>query len=360
MRRYNARSGFTLVEVMIAVAISAIVLMAMISVFSAQQKSFSAQSEAAKLQSSTRIGLYLLARDIRMAAYTGIPLTYDGGLSSEAGKREILESTPLGAIVIKDGTNIITGYGPGSLLANALDSSFAANSDILEIWGNFRRETTRLPAGGATQKLASKIAVQDKRIFGGSGISKPGWLALGAKVGEGVVFELHPVSGLGSGDSVQGTVFLGDTVNSALTEDKDHPIISPIYRRVYYLHPSGELRVRNCYNTDCRTDPNNDYSEQAIIRNVTDVQFSLITAVPDTSTPVQTDVKPGLFENMTIVCDPCRVRAVNITLTVETGKFQDGRPVQRTVSTTVRLRNTGVGKYGTCDSLFWQGTCTPS
>ena len=66
--------GFTLIEIMIALAITGIVVTAMISVFTAQQRTFTIQSQLAKSQAHSRMALEALSRDIRMAGYTGAPL----------------------------------------------------------------------------------------------------------------------------------------------------------------------------------------------------------------------------------------------------------------------------------------------
>ncbi|OGP81224.1 MAG: hypothetical protein A2Z13_08870 [Deltaproteobacteria bacterium RBG_16_64_85] len=70
--RLAGRSGFTLVEVLAAVAILTIAMAAVFSTFDFQQKSYTTQSRIAEMQQNLRLAEAYLDRDIRMAGY-GIP-----------------------------------------------------------------------------------------------------------------------------------------------------------------------------------------------------------------------------------------------------------------------------------------------
>jgi type IV pilus assembly protein PilW len=72
MMRLAGRSGFTLVEVLAAVAILTIAMAAVFSTFDFQQKSYTTQSRIAEMQQNLRLAEVYLDRDIRMAGY-GIP-----------------------------------------------------------------------------------------------------------------------------------------------------------------------------------------------------------------------------------------------------------------------------------------------
>lgn len=68
-------AGFSLVEMMIVIAILGVVMAAMYSMFNHQQKSYSVQDNVAMMQQNVRVGLDYLVKDIRMAGYIpeGIP-----------------------------------------------------------------------------------------------------------------------------------------------------------------------------------------------------------------------------------------------------------------------------------------------
>ncbi len=63
--------GFTLVELMIAVAIAAIVLGALGTAYVSQRRSATAQEQVTEMQQNIRAGLDIMMRDIRMAGFNG-------------------------------------------------------------------------------------------------------------------------------------------------------------------------------------------------------------------------------------------------------------------------------------------------
>src|SRR5687767_15564435 len=65
----NTKKGFTIIEVMIAVALSSIVLAAIYQTFHSQQRSYTMQSEAAAMEQNLRGSLYLLTKELRSAGY---------------------------------------------------------------------------------------------------------------------------------------------------------------------------------------------------------------------------------------------------------------------------------------------------
>jgi type IV pilus assembly protein PilW len=62
-----SNQGFTLVELMIAMAVSLLALAAIYSTFLAQHRSYQVQSETADMQQNIRAGMYYMQREIRMA-----------------------------------------------------------------------------------------------------------------------------------------------------------------------------------------------------------------------------------------------------------------------------------------------------
>ena len=73
--------GFTLIELMIALAVSLLALAAIYSTFLAQHKSYQVQSEAADMQQNIRAAMYYMQREIRMAGsnpFKTLPLSSFG------------------------------------------------------------------------------------------------------------------------------------------------------------------------------------------------------------------------------------------------------------------------------------------
>ena len=61
--------GFTLVELMIAMAIGLVVLGAMYGIFTMHNKTFGTQEQIAEMQQNARATMDMMTREIRMAGY---------------------------------------------------------------------------------------------------------------------------------------------------------------------------------------------------------------------------------------------------------------------------------------------------
>ncbi len=72
--RGRTEAGFTLIEIMAALAILAIAMTAVFATFTSQQQTFTTQSRVAEMQQNLRIATDALVRDIRLAGY-GLPPT---------------------------------------------------------------------------------------------------------------------------------------------------------------------------------------------------------------------------------------------------------------------------------------------
>jgi len=70
--------GFTLIELMIAMAVGLVLLGAMYGVFTMHNKTFSTQEQIAEMQQSARAGMDMMTREIRMAGYNPAGVTFDG------------------------------------------------------------------------------------------------------------------------------------------------------------------------------------------------------------------------------------------------------------------------------------------
>ncbi|MCW5200417.1 PilW family protein [Desulfobulbus sp. F4] len=68
-RKYLKSNGFTLIELMIAIAMVSLLAGAMYSVYSIQQKSYTVQEQVTEMQQKMRSALDIMTRDLRMAGY---------------------------------------------------------------------------------------------------------------------------------------------------------------------------------------------------------------------------------------------------------------------------------------------------
>jgi type IV pilus assembly protein PilW len=69
VRKKMGNHGFTLVELMIAMAVGGIVMAAVMTSFLSQHRSYLAQDEVVTMQQNVRVAMDMLTRDIRSAGY---------------------------------------------------------------------------------------------------------------------------------------------------------------------------------------------------------------------------------------------------------------------------------------------------
>ena len=65
----KTKAGFSLVELMVAMAVSGIVLASIYQVYSTQLKTYTTQQQIVEMQQSMRAIIYMMEREIRMAGY---------------------------------------------------------------------------------------------------------------------------------------------------------------------------------------------------------------------------------------------------------------------------------------------------
>jgi prepilin-type N-terminal cleavage/methylation domain-containing protein len=89
--RLTTRAGFTLIELLVTMAVSLIVLFAVLQLFENSQKSYVVQEEVAETQQNVRVAKMFLERDIRMAG-AGITNSTEPGATSFSYGGVVLDS----------------------------------------------------------------------------------------------------------------------------------------------------------------------------------------------------------------------------------------------------------------------------
>jgi type IV pilus assembly protein PilW len=145
MNLRTCNKGFTLVELLVSMAISAVVLGCVYSSFYAHQKNFHAQEQTAAMQQNLRSAMYLMEREIRMAGYDP---TGDAGAGIHTANTNSIR-------LIKDITDD-SGTGPAD--GNADDINEDITYAVLDADGDGDTDLARTDANGAgTQLLAENI-----------------------------------------------------------------------------------------------------------------------------------------------------------------------------------------------------------
>lgn len=134
MRTDAASNGFTLVEVLVAMLIGAIVMTSVMTSFFSQHRAYQVQDEMLVMQQNLRAAMDLMTRDIRMAGFDPSG-TADAGIEYAADD-EIEFTMDLDENGSVDGTN---GADSGEWVIYKLDNdgSVARRTKTGGTWGTF-------------------------------------------------------------------------------------------------------------------------------------------------------------------------------------------------------------------------------
>lgn len=148
----NNEEGFTLIEIVIGLAISLILMGVAVSIFNVQRKSYSTQEQITEMQQNVRAAMDMIIREIRMAGYD----------PTESGFVGIGTNTTTLLQIMAD----IDGNG----------TSTGTNEDITYRYYNasdatYPREIKRKTGGGEFQPFAENIDGCDFLYYDGNGIA---------------------------------------------------------------------------------------------------------------------------------------------------------------------------------------------
>ncbi|MCR4321215.1 MAG: prepilin-type N-terminal cleavage/methylation domain-containing protein [Candidatus Brocadiaceae bacterium] len=141
----NNERGFTLIEVVIGLAISLILMGVAVSIFNVQRKSYSLQEQVTEMQQYVRSAMDMIVRDARMAGYNPAGIAYSGISVAQTGTMTIQADY--------DGSGIISGT---ETITYAYD---AANNQIDR------------NAGGGAQPFAENIEALTFSYLDSSGVA---------------------------------------------------------------------------------------------------------------------------------------------------------------------------------------------
>ena len=127
--------GFTLVELLVAIAMLGIVMAAIYSTYKSQQDSYVAQEQVAEMQQNLRASLYQMTRDLRMAGFNPQRAPNVGGfvtqLPDDGGGTTTTNSTTIAFTIDQDSDGTIDTNADDEQIAYRLD---AANNRLEKFW----------------------------------------------------------------------------------------------------------------------------------------------------------------------------------------------------------------------------------
>lgn len=285
----NHLKGVTLIELLIALAISSILIAGIYRVFIYHQRAYTTQEKVADIQQNVRVAINKMIREIRMAGFGGKNENRDGEndiiktFGNVNGFTNIINPTKDIIVdgIIHDQITVLAAYEQVAILEDNVSSgsktfkvNFTGNIRFDKPWKRYicingRNNYAIVPTSGDTLKLE----------------------------GDGGINEDH---------SAGEPVFLVKAIRYGLRKNKGIPVLF----RDSYPDTSGSQRV-------------------TVAENIEGLQFRYIL---DDSSEVD------------LPSDPKKIRGVRITLTAKTKisdlsiKSEDGF-IRRTINTYVDLRN---------------------
>ncbi len=145
--------GFTLIELMISLAIFAVVSLAAFSVLSASQKTAIMNDQTVQIQRNVRLAMDLIARDLRMAAY-GNPAAGTAGCAQQLTATDNAVGADAGPDAIQMVTvdqqvgTLASAYtsGNATITVSNLPAGVLAANDVITLEGTVLASTS-LPTG---------------------------------------------------------------------------------------------------------------------------------------------------------------------------------------------------------------------
>jgi type IV pilus assembly protein PilW len=86
-----SEKGFTLIEILVAIAISGIVMAGVYSAYFSQQRSYVVQEQVAAAQQNLRAAMYIIEREVRMAGFDPVGGSDAAIITAQAGTLQFSE-----------------------------------------------------------------------------------------------------------------------------------------------------------------------------------------------------------------------------------------------------------------------------
>jgi len=119
--------GFTLVELLVAMAMTAVVMTAVYTLYKSQQDTYIAQDQVVEMQQNLRASFYQMARDLRMAGFNPQRAPNVGGfvtqLPDDGGGTTTTDSTNIAFTIDQDASGVIDIDADDEQIAYRLDNA---------------------------------------------------------------------------------------------------------------------------------------------------------------------------------------------------------------------------------------------
>ena len=108
------QTGFTIIELLVGILISAVLLAVLYNVFFSQQQAFSTQEQVAEMNQNIRAALDLMTREIRLAGYKTSASTFSGIATATSNSIRILADLNQNGDTADENEDISYTYNSGA------------------------------------------------------------------------------------------------------------------------------------------------------------------------------------------------------------------------------------------------------
>ncbi len=321
--RRAGQTGLSLIELMVALAISLVVLFAVTNLFLTTTASTRTQAGISRINENSQISAELLAREIRQVAHMGCPALGDVSRGFRRLSRDSIDATGASNTFTMGPTNAV------QLLASTVESNAIAGTTVIDV--------VHAATAGAHLVAPMTSRNADMLLRGDSGVRMPTSLtstnsyptALISDCATAEVFQVLAVS------SNPWSISPFAALRTTYTSDAR---VMPVTRTRFYIgnftRPSDENSTRAIYRKSMRADGYNWDVAQPIVH---DVQSMTLSVELDTDGDYQADTTvlstsafdPALVVGLTmdiVFNTPTRVRGTG------------GAVITRTSTATIGLR----------------------
>lgn len=252
----RGESGFSLVEIMVAIAISLLLLAGVVAIFMSSRASYETTNKFSRIQENGRFAIDQILRDIRTAGYVGCaraPTYLSSSVTATLPQWDFLAGPVRGY----QATGEDTWSGSPTTLGL---SEQASGSDILLLRGPVREaEPVRLTGSMGNSTAALPVAA------GATGL-KVGDIALAYSCEAQAYFQ---VTGFGGGEISHGTGGgspgnISDDIHYAFRENAE---VVPVATTVYFIRPSlADENINALYRRVA------DHAEEELVEGVDQMQ----------------------------------------------------------------------------------------
>ncbi len=282
-RTLKNKNGVTLIELLIALVISALLIAALYRTFIGQQKTYIVQEQVVDTQQNVRVAINKMMRDIRMAGFGGVGDVLGGGVN---GPTEVITSPP--------SNNSIT------------------NNNSITIVGGFKQVSTLAAEAAGAQSQVTLAIAADASQFDGAAHH---FISIGGT-------ESNIVSSIAG-----ATLTLSNRLKLThkVTDQLGNPVSVPIFKIQAITYLCGVSDGKPVL----QRNENTGGGAQPLAENIENIQFEYFDA------------------NGSQTANPPNIRMVRVTVTARTDRldpdFKSGDGFRRrTIASNIHVRNMGL------------------